>query len=88
MIDIQSRISPINGYKSIYMHPTRSLIDLILEYFCLLNAPVVWYSKRQNTVESSTFGSEFVALRVATELIQGLLEMNQTNLIPTIHRVE
>jgi len=25
-------------------------------------APIVWYSKRQNTVESSTFGSEFVAL--------------------------
>ena len=25
-----------------------------------------------NTVESSTFGSEFVALRVATELIEGL----------------
>jgi hypothetical protein len=32
----------------------------------------VWYSKRQNTVESSTFGSEFVALRTATELIEGL----------------
>ena len=28
-----------------------------------------WYSKRQATVESSTFGSEFVALRVASELI-------------------
>ena len=25
-------------------------------------APVMWYSKRQNTVETSTFGSEFVAL--------------------------
>jgi hypothetical protein len=35
-------------------------------------APIIWYSKRQNTVESSTFGSEFVALRVATELIEGL----------------
>ena len=28
----------------------------------------MWYSKRQNTVESSTFGSEFVALRVAKGL--------------------
>ena len=25
-------------------------------------APITWYSKRQNTVESSTFGSEFIAL--------------------------
>ena len=31
--------------------------------------PLVWYSKRQNTVESSTFGAEFVALRIATEMI-------------------
>ena len=35
-------------------------------------APVLWYSKRQNTVETSTFGSEFVALKIATELIEGL----------------
>jgi Reverse transcriptase (RNA-dependent DNA polymerase) len=38
----------------------------------LNKAPVIWYSKRQNTVESSTFGSEFVALKVATEMLQGL----------------
>jgi hypothetical protein len=36
------------------------------------NAPVQWYSKRQNTVESSSFGSEFVALRVAKEMIVAL----------------
>ena len=36
------------------------------------NAPIIWYSKRQNTVESSTFGSDFVALRIAKELIVGL----------------
>ena len=34
--------------------------------------PIKWYSKRQNAVESSTYGSEFVALRIATELITGL----------------
>ena len=33
------------------------------------SAPLLWYSKRQNTVESSTFGSEFVALQIVTELI-------------------
>jgi len=36
------------------------------------NAPIIWYSKRQNTVESSTFGSEFVALRTARDLIVSL----------------
>ena len=33
------------------------------------NTPVIWYSKRQNTVETSYFGSEFVALRITTELV-------------------
>ena len=36
------------------------------------NAPIMWYSKRQNTVESSSFGSEFIALRVAKEMIVAL----------------
>ena len=31
--------------------------------------PIIWFSKRQNTVESSTFGSEFVALRISTDLV-------------------
>ena len=35
-------------------------------------APITWYSKRQNTVETSTFSSEMVALRIATEMIEGL----------------
>jgi hypothetical protein len=34
------------------------------------NAPILWHSKRQNTVESSTFGSEFVALRMAVDMIE------------------
>ena len=28
------------------------------------NAPIIWFSKRQNTVEAAIFGSEFVALRI------------------------
>ena len=36
------------------------------------SAPIIWWSKRQNTVESSTFGSEYVALRIATEQIIAL----------------
>jgi hypothetical protein len=35
-------------------------------------APILWYSKRQTTVETSTFGSEIVALRIAIEMIEGL----------------
>jgi len=38
----------------------------------LNRAPILWYSKKQNTVETSTFGAEFVALRIAVELIEGI----------------
>jgi hypothetical protein len=38
----------------------------------LQNTPIIWHSRRQNTVETSTFGSEFVALRNARDLIVGL----------------
>ena len=34
----------------------------------LNKTPIQWYSKRQGTVESSTYGSELVAARIATEL--------------------
>jgi hypothetical protein len=36
------------------------------------HVPIIWFSKRQNTVETSTFGSEFVAAWIAVELIEGL----------------
>lgn len=35
-------------------------------------SPLIWYSKKKNTIETSTFGDEFVALRIATELIISL----------------
>ena len=35
-------------------------------------APIMWHSKRQNTVEASTYGSEIVAMKNAIELIEGL----------------
>ena len=31
--------------------------------------PIDWYSKRQATVETATYGSEFVAARIATHQI-------------------
>ena len=36
------------------------------------NTPVVWYLKRQNTLETSSFGLEFVALSDAIELFEAL----------------
>jgi hypothetical protein len=38
----------------------------------LNRAPILWYSKAQNTVETSTFGSEFTAMRIAVELLESL----------------
>ena len=35
-------------------------------------APIMWYSKRQTTVETSTFSSEFIALKTCMESIVGL----------------
>lgn len=35
-------------------------------------APIHWYSKRQSTVETSTFGSEIVAMKTAIEMIKAL----------------
>eukprot|EP00980_Cylindrotheca_fusiformis_P025121 scaffold13124_cov73-Cylindrotheca_fusiformis.AAC.1 len=35
-------------------------------------APIQWYSKRQQTVESSAFSSEFIAMKVCLESIQAL----------------
>ena len=33
------------------------------------NTPMRWFSKRQKTVETSTYGSELVAARIATDLV-------------------
>ena len=34
--------------------------------------PINWLSKKENKIESSTFGSEFITLKHATEIIKGL----------------
>ena len=42
-------------------------------YFIFLNQdPILWYRKRQNTVEASTFGAEFIAGRTCLEAIEEL----------------
>ena len=47
----------------------RSQTGILL--FCF-NAPIIWHSKRQNTVEASTFGSEFQAKKNAVELTEAM----------------
>ena len=36
------------------------------------NAPIIWVSKLQNIVEASIFGSDFVSIRISTEIIEAL----------------
>ena len=38
----------------------------------LNSAPIYWYSKRQTGIETSSFGSEFVAMKQACEYVRGL----------------
>ena len=38
----------------------------------LNNTPIKWICKRQKTVETSTYGSELVAARIATEVIMDI----------------
>ena len=36
------------------------------------NVPIICYSKQQNTVEASSFGSEFLSIRIITVMIEAL----------------
>ena len=38
----------------------------------LNRAPIVWFSKKQNSIETSSFGSEFTAMKVGVEISEGL----------------
>ena len=35
-------------------------------------APIYWWNKKQNSVESSSFGSEFIAMKQCCEYVRGL----------------
>ena len=34
------------------------------------NVPIIWYSKHKNAVESSSFGLDFIAPRIETEMVK------------------
>ena len=38
----------------------------------LNNATIYWYSDKQSTIETSTFGREFMAMKQAAEHFRGL----------------
>jgi hypothetical protein len=40
--------------------------------FFFNSAPLIWFSKRQPTVETSVFGAEFVAMKNGMETVRGL----------------
>ena len=44
----------------------RSVMGIVL---LLNNTPITWISKCQGTVETSTYGTELVATRIAVKLI-------------------
>ena len=42
-------------------------------YIAFLNmAPIVWFSKKQTTIETSVFGTEFVMMKTVMDAMQGL----------------
>ena len=55
----------LDAYHADNLSTRRSHIGIFIYVNNLL---IIWFSKWQNMVESSSFGSEFVALRIATEL--------------------
>ena len=44
----------------------------VLRSSLLCSAPLIWYSKKQATVESSTFGSEMVCHRTGLGIVKDL----------------
>ena len=48
----------------------------------LNNAPVYWFSKRQTGIETSTFGSEYMAMKQCCEYLRGLRYKLRTMGIP------
>ena len=47
----------------------RSMTGILIFYN---RAPIIWHSKRKNGVDTSTFGSEFTAMKNSVELIAAL----------------
>ena len=57
-------------YVDANLHQDLVTSNAVTAILCMLSAaPVHWHCKRQLTVETATFGSEFVAARTAVDQI-------------------
>ena len=59
----------VDANHAVSMANRRSYSEIIIY---INNTPIIWYSKRHNTVHASSFVSESVAPRIATEMIESL----------------
>jgi len=41
-------------------------------FLFIQNSPIVWFSKKQTSIETSSFGSEFSAVKTSVEMVEGL----------------
>jgi len=41
-------------------------------FLFIQNAPIVWFSKKETSIETSSFRSEFSAMKTAVEMMEGL----------------
>jgi len=41
-------------------------------FLFIQNAPIVWFSKKQTSIKTSSFGSEFSVMKTAVEIVEGL----------------
>ena len=60
----------LNVNHEVNMANRRSHSDIIIY---VNNAPIIWYNKCQNIVDSSIFGSDFLAFRISTNMIEDMM---------------
>ena len=60
-------------YKDANLHHDMATGRAVTGIFHFINkTPIDWYSKKQSTVETATYGSEFTSAKTAIQQIQGL----------------
>jgi hypothetical protein len=67
MIGLTSTVMPKKPHQLMHL-----LLVITGTLIFLNHSPIIWYSKAQNTVKTSTFGSEFTAPCIAVELLESL----------------
>jgi hypothetical protein len=71
--DVKEMIAPVTRGKEVDLRLFVYSNNLRTGFVIYLNmAPIVWFSKRQSTVESSVFGAEFVGMKNGIETCRRL----------------